>query len=230
MNSFLIALLVGAAPLAPAAARPIAPVAAPVADSDVQKLVALMAPADSLGRIAGRAFDVGMDQEIASDPKTRAVYDANPGLREQVGGKLRAQFTSILIAELPGLHTQLVQILKAELTPAEIADVLTFFSSPAGQKVRAEVYDTMGAAPGQSSQEIQQAAIASVMSKMTADDYPALMAFGASTAAQKMGTVNPKISAASQAWAEKLVATNRPKMETLAAKLAAEYLAKKGGK
>ncbi|NYT42344.1 DUF2059 domain-containing protein [Sphingomonas sp. R-74633] len=227
---FLAALMLSAAALAPATAFAAAPVAAPAADTNLDKLVALMAPEDSIGRLAGKAFDAGMDQQVAADPKMKATFDANPGLRDQVGGQLRTQFTDILVAALPSLRTEISGILQQELTATEIADTLTFFASPTGQKLRAEVYETMGGAPGQSPQEIQQAAIAAVMAKMTADDYPALMAFGASPAAQKMSTINPKIQAASQAWATKLVEANRPKMQALAVKLTSEYLAKKGAK
>lgn len=229
MKSFLAALALGTAVLAQAPAFAAGPVTAPVADTDLQKLVALMAPADAITRLAGKAFDAGMEQEVSTNAKLKAAYDADPALRDQVGGTLRDQFTGILVADLPALRTQLEAILKAELTPSEIVDTLTFFNSPTGQKVRAEVYETMGNTPGQSEQEMQQAAIASVMGKMTAEDYPALMAFAGSTASQKMGTVNPKISAASQAWAQKLVVANRPKMEALAVKLTADYLAKKKG-
>lgn len=228
MKSFFAALALGIAAL-PAGAFAAGPVAAPVAEGDLQKLVALMAPADAIARVAGKAFDAGMAQEVSGNARLKAAYDADPALRAQVGGALRDQFTGILVAELPSLRTQIEAILKTELTPGEITDTLTFFSSPTGQKVRAEVYETMGSSPGQSEQEIQQAAIASVMAKMTAEDYPALMAFAGSPAAQKMGSVNPKISAASQAWAQKLVADNRPRMEALAVKLTAEYLARKKG-
>jgi hypothetical protein len=227
MKPFLAALALGVTTLAPAQAFAGAPVAAPVADGDVQKLVALMAPEESITRLAGKAFDAGMDQEIAADAKMKAVFDANPGLRDQVGARLRTEFTTILVGALPSLRTELSGILQAELTPAEVTDTLTFFSSPTGAKVRASVYESMGEAPGQSQAEMQQAAIAAVMSKMTAEDYPALMAFGGSSAAQKMNTVNPKIQAASQAWAEKLVVANKPRMEALAAKLTADFLAQK---
>ncbi|WP_277767975.1 DUF2059 domain-containing protein [Sphingomonas sp. HITSZ_GF] len=222
--------MLSAAALAPAVAHAAAPVAAPMPDANIDKLVALMAPEDAISRLAGKAFDAGMDQQLAADSQMKANFDANPGLREQVGGQLRSQFTAILIAALPSLRTQLGGILQQEMTAAEIVDTLTFFNSPTGQKVRTEVYETMGSAPGQSPQEVQQAAIASVMAKMTAEDYPALMAFGASPAAQKMGTLNPKISAASKAWAEKLVAENRDKMKAMAVKLTADYLARKGTK
>lgn len=227
MKSLLAALALGVVALAPAQARPGAPAAAPSADTDLQKLVVLMAPEDAISRLAGRAFDAGMDAKIAGDVAMKAAFDANPGLRERVGARLRSEFTGILATALPSLRTELGGILQRELTPAEIGDTLTFFSSPTGQKLRAAVYETIGSAPDQTPGEIQQAAISAVMSQMTADDYPALMAFGGSSAAQKMNVVNPKISAASQAWAEKLVLANRPKMEALAAKLTADYLAAK---
>jgi Uncharacterized protein conserved in bacteria (DUF2059) len=230
MKPLLLALALSAAALAPASAFAAAPAAAPVADTDLQKLVSLLAPEEAITQLAGKSFDTGMDQRIAANPKLKAAYAADPAMREAVGSQLRTQFASVLVAALPSLRAEIETILKTALTPAEIADSLSFFASPTGQKVRAEVYETMGSAPGQSTQEMQQAAIAAVMAKMTAEDYPALMAFAGSTASQKMGTVNPRISAASQAWADRLVAANRPKLEALADKLAADYRARKSGK
>ncbi|MCH7860179.1 DUF2059 domain-containing protein [Sphingomonas sp. VL_57B] len=230
MKPFLTALALSAAALAPAPALAAAPAAVPAADTEVQRLVALLAPDDAITRLAGKAFDTGMDQRIAADPERKAAYAADPAMRQAVGGQLRTRFTSVMVAALPSLRTEIETILRTMLTPVEVTDALAFFGSPTGQKVRAEAYEMMGSAPGQSPQEMQQAAIASVMAKMTAEDYPALMAFAGSTASQKMGTVNPRISAVSQAWADRLIAANLPKLKALEDKLAADYRARKGGK
>lgn len=230
MKPFLLALALSAAALAPASALVAARAAAPAADTDVQRLVALLAPDEAITRLAGKAFDTGMDQQIAANPERKAAYAADPAMRQAVGGQLRTQFTSALVAALPSLRAEIEGILRTALTPAEVTDMIAFFGSPTGQKVRAEAYERMGSAPGQSPQEMQQAAIAAVMAKMTAEDYPALMAFAGSTASQKMGTVNPRISAASQAWADRLIAANLPKLKALEDRLAADYRARKGGK
>ncbi len=229
MKPFLAALALGTAIVGSAPASANAAAVAP-ADANLDRLVALIAPEEAIRRLAGKAFDAGMDQQIAADPKMKAAFDANPDLRAQVGGQLRSQFTGILVAALPSLRAELNGILQAQLTASEIADTLTFFSSATGKKLRAQVYESMGSAPGQSAEQVQQAAMAAVMAKMTPDDYPALLAFAGSPASQKMRIVNPQIQAASTAWAQKLVEANRPKMEGLAIRLTADYLAKKGGK
>lgn len=228
MKLLAAALALGIAAPAIAETRESAPVAAPAADTDVQKLVALLVPEGAVARLAGKAFTKGMDEEIAGDASLKATFEGNPGLREQVSAKIGAEITRIFIAELPALRAQIATILTAELSPAEIGDALTFFASPTGQKLSAEVYESMGDDPTKSPQEMQQAALAAVMAKMTAEDYPALMAFGASPAAKKMGSINPKIAAASEAWATKLVGANRAKMESLAEQATKDFLAKKG--
>src|SRR6218665_2520862 len=223
MKPLLATLMLSVAALAPVSAFAAAPVAAPAPDTALDKLVALMVPEERIGSLAGKAFDAGMDDQIAADPAIKASFDGNPGLRQQIGDALRPQFTAILVAALPSLRTELSGIIGQAMTASEISDTLTFFSSSAGKKVRAELYEVMGRSPGQSPEAIRQAAITSFMAKMTAEDYPALMAFAGSPAAQKMGALNGRISAATQAWGQRLVAANSVRLQAQAIKLVADY-------
>ena len=61
------------AALAPASAFAAAPAAAPVADTDLQKLVSLLAPEEAITQLAGKSFDTGMDQRTAANPKVQAA-------------------------------------------------------------------------------------------------------------------------------------------------------------
>jgi hypothetical protein len=75
----------------------------------------------------------------------------------------------------------------------------------------------------------RQTAMNAAMASLAPEDYPALMAFGASGASKKMGAINPRISAASKAWAARLIAENGDLMRGLQ-RCAADDFRKKGGK
>jgi hypothetical protein len=227
MKTLLAALALGTTMAIPAEARDFAPSERPAAETDVERLVMLLLPEDAIMRLAARAFDAGMESEIETNASAKAVYAANPGLKEAIAARLRPEMTAIMKEGLPGLRKELAALITSDLTASEIADTLTFFVSPTGQKLRSQVYETMGENPMQSEAEMQQAAMAAVMAKMTADDYPALMAFGASPAAKKMQTVNPRISAVSQEWAKRVVAANDARMKAIAAEVTRDFLAKK---
>ncbi|WP_448662810.1 DUF2059 domain-containing protein [Sphingomonas sp. CJ20] len=228
MKHLVAALALGTTALIPFAASAHTPVApAPAPSPEAEKLIALLVGEEAMVRMGSRAFDVGIEQEIAADPQAGALYATDPGLKTYVSGKLRETFVTVLRRELPTLRGQLIDIVARAMTPGEIADTLTFFSSPVGKKLTAQVYQTMADKPTQDQAAMQQAAIQSVMANLQPEDYPALMAFGASPASKKMQEVNPQIAAASQAWAAKLVADNEATMKLLATKAAAEYLAQK---
>lgn len=220
-----VALAGAALGATPSVAAPLAVAADARADAD--RLVQLLVSESAMTQLGGRAFDQGMDREVAADPKAKSVYEANPGLKAAVATQLRAEFLRIMQRDLPTLRSQLSTIILADMTPAEIGDTLTFFASPLGRRMTAQVYQAMADKPSQDPRAMQQQAMAALMSNLQAEDYPVLMAFGASPAAQKMQTVNPKIATASQQWAEKLVAENEPRMRQLAAKATADYLANK---
>lgn len=212
-------------PLAPAHALP----AAAVADvrSDADALVAQLAGDDAMVKLGNRAFDSELQAKAAAFPEAERMYAANPGLKTYVANQLRGEFVKILLRELPGLRRQLSTIVAADLTGPEIADTLAFFRSSAGQKVKAQAYAAIGDKPGQTPEQVQQAVMTAVMASLAPEDYPDLLAFGASSAAQKLQTLNPKIAATSQTWANKLVADNEARMRTLAVKATSDFLGRK---
>ena len=221
----LAAIALATAPMAGLAIA--APVAAATA-KPLERLVALLLPEESLITLAARAFDAGLDREVANNAELRAIHARQPGFKAYVASRLRPALATMLKKELPGLRREIRAIVAAELKPREIEEALAFFASPTGAKLRTQVYATMGDNPNQSPEAMQAAAISAVMKQMKAADYPALIAFGASSAASKMNIVNPKIAAASRAWSDRLVAKNSKKMRALAAAAVRHY--KAGGK
>ena len=84
----------------------------------------------------------------------------------------------------------------------------------------------MGDKPDRSEADATAAAMQAAMSSLAVADYPAAIRFGASSAAGKMGVVNPKIASASRAWADRLIARHGAKMRKLAKRTADKYVAK----
>jgi hypothetical protein len=225
MKSLLAVLALGLAFPGHAAAHPV-PAAPMDAERDAEQLIGILLSQEAILDLGGRAFDYGASQETVADPEKRKRYDAHPGMKEYVASKVRPEFQMIVSRALPKLRQDLGAIVLDEMTPAEIADTLTFFASPTGVKMKAQIYQSVGDKPDQSQAEMQQSAVAAAMANLTPDDYPALMAFGSSTAAQKMQSVTPKISAAGQAWAQQMIAANEARLRKVADAAEAEFLAK----
>lgn len=222
MKFVFAAFLLGATMLAPVPAQAGVPLQAARAEAD--RLVGVMLADDAMMDVASRSFTYGMEQQLAGDPATQKLYAANPGMKDYVAAQVRAEFLKVTRAELPALRSDVSRLIQADMTAAEIADARTFLESTTGRKVAAQLYRSIGDKPDGNQQEMQQAAMASLMGSLTPEDYPALMAFGGSPAAQKMQALNPRITAASQAWSNRLIAANEARMKTLAAQSAAQFL------
>jgi hypothetical protein len=225
MKTLFVSLALGAAALAAPLAQA-APAAAPAPADDLQKLVVLLVPEDSMTQVALRAFDASMAQGTVGDAETERLLKQYPGLKEHVAATVKPEMVKVLLAGLPALRQRIGNVLSAEMTADEIAATYTFFASPTGKKVYANALGTMGSDPGDDEDQVKQKAMDAVMASLTPEDYPALMAFGTSSAAKKMNAINPKISAASKAWAEELLAQHRDRLTKLAAAAALDYAAK----
>ncbi len=77
-----------------------------------------------------------------------------------------------------------------------------------------------------SAEDGQKTAVQAAVAELTEDDYPAITAFGASSAAKKMQLVNTKIMEVSKAWGMQLGTGNRAVLEKARATAEAEFLAR----
>lgn len=224
MRSLLAAVMLGVT-LAPvpslARARAVAPA------GEVDKLVALMVPPDVMVRISERVFDNNLRNGTALPPERQALFAANPGLKEHLSRALKAEMGSILRKDLPAFHVELAGLFTREMSAAEIGQTLAFFDGPTGRKMLARMYDGVARSTSETPDQAKQAAMASLMASLTAEDYPALTAFGATPAATKLQAVTPKLQQLAQGWATRLMAGNQARMALLADKATADYLAKK---
>lgn len=225
MRKLLAAALMAALAVAPAHASAPEPAAQPARNAELDRLVHSLVPDDKMIALATRSFDYAVESG-KDGAEAKALYARHPGLREHVADKLRPAMRKIMKRALPGLRKDIAAIISADMTAAEIHDVAEFFASPTGRKVYAAALDSMGDKPDRSAGDASAAATKAVMASLTAADVPAMMKFGASPAAGKMNKVNPKIAAASKAWANKLVAANEAKMRAIAKRATDRYVAR----
>jgi hypothetical protein len=227
--SLIAALLLGAPAAQPPSPLPPRPAAVrTLAASDAEQLVDMLLPQDALTRITQRVFDNAVAQNKGTDTERQKLYAATPGLKEAVAERVRAELGVILKRELPGLRTQMVALLTGELSADEISDTLTFFASATGRKMMATMYAGMAETSATNEEQLKQEATASLMRSLTPEDYPALTAFGASSAAPKLQAINPKMQALSKEWATKLIAGNQARLEAVAQQAIADFMARKG--
>lgn len=210
---FVLAALALGGLAAPAAALPLRP-ARTAPSPDLDRLARLLVPDSTMLTLAVK----GLETSIAKAP---AAGDA--AMNAYIAAQLRPEMQRLLVRELPSLRSEIAAILAAELTPSEVTDAATFFASPTGQKLYAAAIGSLGATPGMSDDQAREAAMSAAMASLKPEDYPALMAFGASGASAKMGSINPRIGAASKAWSARLIAGNEQRMRGLALAAAEDY-------
>lgn len=224
MKLLLAALMLGTsiAPPALAGDRVTVPAA-----SDADKLVEALLPEPALVAITGKVFDNTVQNEANFAPEKKALYAANPGLKAHLSAAMKVELAAILRKDLPALRRDLAALLSGEMAAAEISQTLAFFASPTGQKMMTHMYDGVANSSAANETEAQQAAMAALTASLSAEDYPALMAFGATPAATKLQAVTPKVQALTKAWAAKMMVDNEARMKAAADKATAAYLAKR---
>lgn len=195
---------------APAAASPVVR-AAPAGDLD--RLVRLLVPDAAMLDLAMKALDGNAPPALAGDAATRA----------HVAARVRPEVQRLLARELPSLRPEIAAILTAELTQPEIAEATTFFASPTGQKVYAAAIASIAAKPGMTEDQAREAAMNAAIASLAPEDYPAMIAFAASGASAKMGAINPRVSAASKAWAARLAERDGERIRALQLRAAEDY-------
>lgn len=223
MKFVFAALMLGSTALAPLPA--LAHAVAPASDAD--RLVAALLPEDALVKITTKVFDNNLQNDTALSAEKKALYTANPGLKAHLSERMKGEIAVILRKDLPGLRTDLAALLMREMSASEISDTVAFFGSATGQKMMAHMYDGVANSAATSEAEAKQAAMAGLMASLTPEDYPALMAFGATPAAAKLQAVTPKVQDVTKAWAAKMIAANQARLTAAADKATADYLAKK---
>lgn len=210
MKLLLAALALSAPTAAPAA---VAPVTVPA--STLDQLVLLLVPDQRMIDLVGAS----MRSEAQRAPELKG----DKALADFVIARMSPDVEKIVRGALPELRSDMAKIIAADLSPGEIGEVYTFFVSPTGAKLQAVLYEVLAEKPGASDEEVQRLVLERLMSRLTLDDYGPLSTFGASSGAQKIQTLNPRIAEASKAWAERLIAANNARFATLRTQAIADY-------
>ncbi|WP_010543133.1 DUF2059 domain-containing protein [Sphingomonas elodea] len=225
MKAFAAALLfaLGTPGLAVAQTRP--ETRAPQA-GDAARLAGLIIPEAQMPALIGIGFRQGFGASLAGNPEVKKTYDANPGMQDFVAERVSQYLARLAIADLPSLREQLAAVVRDELEAEEIVDTITFFESPTGMKMRARATAALQEKGATSAEEGQKTAVAAAVADLTEDDYPALTAFGASSAAKKMQLVNTRIMEVTKAWGRQLATGNAASLETERVAAEKAFLAK----
>jgi hypothetical protein len=186
------------------------PVTAAQQASPAEQLVVLLLPDDKLVDTVSRIIDALVSDDSNISPERRALFAAYPGLKQDVVALIRTDIAAMMLKDLPSLHVELTGVISAELTPAELQQTLTFFTSPTGRKMLSQIYAGLAASNTVDEQEARNKAMATMMASLTPEDYPALAAFGQSSAGPKLKTLSPRIQQASQAWSARFLQENGP--------------------
>lgn len=195
----------------------------------VDRLVAALLPDAGIADLAARSFDRGVEQGAGKDEELRELYRKHSGLKAAIAEPVRVALLKVLKRELPDLRDEVRAILQAELSAKEIGEASDFFTSPAGQRAYTAALKAIGENPGRTDQQQAEAASQAVMRGAKMEDYPALIAFGASSAAGKMNSrINPRVAAASRAWSDALIKANSAKIEKVAKRAAKKWVKAQG--
>ena len=217
----ILAALALATPMAQPLPAITAPPAAAVAAGETERLVELLFPEDRVMETALAA--------VRNDTRRRSELSDDPAMLDFVITQMWPEVSQTMRAAMPELRADLAKVFTAELTPGEISDLTIFFSSPAGKKLLAIIYEDMAANPAAGTQERTNNASDRFMAVLTPDDYPAVTRFAASGGAAKMQEIGPLLGNASAAWAERLLARHGPRFATLRTQAIADYKRKQGG-
>jgi hypothetical protein len=212
---FLLAALALGAPMAAPATAPVT-----VPSGDLDRLVVLLMPDQAL-------LDLVM-ASVRNESKKHPEFARDPAMTDYVIVRIRPEIGRLMREALPELRSEMATIIAAEMTADEIAEVYAFFSSPTGQKLQRYAFEAIAENPTTPPAEQKRIAVERFMADLAPADYPALSAFGTSAAARKMPQVTPKVSAASAAWADRLVAKHGPRFAEMRTQAVADYKRQKG--
>ena len=136
MLGILIAALVAAQPMSPAAPRDPAEQPNDRATAEVAlKLARILSPDEAQVAAAVRMIDTSMGPAFRADPDFQALEAEYPGLLDAILAELRPAIERFTRSELPAYHQKVADLLSSRFTRAEIEDITQFYLTPTGQKL-----------------------------------------------------------------------------------------------
>ena len=193
MTLVLLGLLLA---IAPAQAAPAAGTPAVALADGATALAAAVLPTETL--IAARLprFDAMFAEEIAADKELAALEKEHPGLKQAVTQAARDEARVAYARAADLLRADVAQLYRARFTPAEIAIISRFFSTPTGKALVALSAGSSGDTASQFEADRQRRLLATLQQP---DDQAKadLGALAATGLLPKMQAVRPEVPAIS---------------------------------
>lgn len=175
---------------------------------DALELARLLNPAEPLVEMAGRSFDQAFQQGLAQGGDTAALEKQHPGIIAELRKAARDVVLADLRADMPALHRRYARFFSEQFTPAEIAELASFYRSPTGAKIIAAKFsnvdvsglvDKMAEDPNAkvSTTDIEamnKGAVSAMWKGMTADDVRSVLSFGLRPVARKLKAAAPAMA------------------------------------
>jgi hypothetical protein len=134
--ALVLLLLAGPAAAQPAPAPSTAPVeAASKPLSVAQQIARAYLPEQLLAESNADEFDRGFDASVAKDPGTAELERQYPGALAAMKSAAKEFALARFRSELPGTWDAVAAFIATNFTPAQQRELLTFYSSPAGQRI-----------------------------------------------------------------------------------------------
>ena len=98
------------------------------------ELARLMSPGDLLVDMEVREFDKHFVPSLRSDPELRSLEEEYPGVFEAMHKASRGLVVEATIRSVEKIHAAVAKVIEASFTPADIAELTSFYRSPVGLK------------------------------------------------------------------------------------------------
>jgi hypothetical protein len=175
---------------------------------DALELARLLNPAEPLVEMAGRSFDQAFRQGLSQGGETAALEKEHPGLVAELRKATRDVVLADLQADMPALHRRYARFFSDQFTPAETAELISFYRSPTGAKIIAakfanvDVSGLIDKVTGDPNAKVStgdieamnKGAVSAMWKGMTADDVRSVLSFGLRPVARKLQAAAPAMA------------------------------------
>lgn len=154
----------------------------------------------------------GWQKGLETEKDNFAKLDAlSPGLGAELEKRGRAELVLMVKDDMPALHATMAEIYAASATDDELRQILTFYRTPAGQKLirnvamGVEIPETTGNFTAEQLTQATTKAAVSAYGSLTSDERVVVIKLGMSPAGRRMRAMTPAVQQASADWLNALM-------------------------
>jgi hypothetical protein len=156
---------------------------APSISVDALELARLMSPRDLLIQMELREFDKHYVPTLQANSEMKPLEDEHPGLFKEMHRVSRPIVEKVMGKSVDQLHVKASVLFAAQMTPAEIAELVTFYRSDSGRAILTKMSASVD------TKAIYDKALASSDATVTAADIAAQTNAAATQAAKTLSDV-----------------------------------------